>query len=90
MRGIPHLVPLIPAGSNTLLDFYEAGGIPVLMKELQEVLWTQEKTCTGKTVGELLENVTNHRKEVIHPMEDPVHKMGGIKILKEIWRRRAQ
>lgn len=81
-EGIPHLVPLIPAGSNTLLDFYEAGGIPVLMKELQEVLWTQEKTCTGKTVGELLENVTNHRKEVIHPMEDPVHKMGGIKILK--------
>ena len=42
-EGIPHLVPLIPAGSNTLLDFYEAGGIPVLMKELQEALWTQEK-----------------------------------------------
>lgn len=81
-EGIPHLVPLIPAGSNTLLDFYEAGGIPVLMKELQEALWTQEKTCTGKTVQEVIENAANHRRDVIHAIENPVHKMGGIKILK--------
>ena len=81
-EGIPHLVPLIPAGSNTLLDFYEAGGIPVLMKELQEALWTQEKTCTGITVQEVIENAANHRRDVIHAIENPVHKMGGIKILK--------
>ena len=81
-EGVPHLVPLIPAGSSTLLDFYEAGGIPVLMKELEEVLWTQEKTCTGKTICEVTGTAVNRRRDVIHSMEEPVHKVGGIKILK--------
>ena len=75
--GVPHLVPLIPAGSNTLLDFYEAGGIPAVMKELREFLWTEEKT-----LGEIIETAVNVRPEVIRSIEHPVHKRGGIKILK--------
>ena len=80
--GVPHLVPLIPAGSNTLLDFYEAGGIPAVMKELREFLWTEEKTCVNKTIGEIIETAVNVRPEVIRSIEHPVHKRGGIKILK--------
>lgn len=80
--GVPHLVPLIPAGSNTLLDFYEAGGIPAVMKELREFLWTEEKTCVNKTIGEIIETAVNVRPEVIRSTEHPVHKRGGIKILK--------
>lgn len=80
--GVPHLVPLIPAGSNTLLDFYEAGGIPAVMKELREFLWTEEKTCVNKTIGEIIETAVNVRPEVIRNIEHPVHKRGGIKILK--------
>ncbi len=79
---IPHLVPMIPAGNNTLLDFYEAGGIPVVMKELQQLLWTEEKTCMLETIGEQLKKVENLRPEVIHSIENPVHKRGGIKILR--------
>lgn len=81
-EGVPHLVPLIPAGSNTLLDFYEAGGVPVLMKELEKFLWTQEKTCCNKTIREIIEKAVNSRREVIHSTDNPVHKTGGIKILK--------
>lgn len=80
--GVPHLVPLIPAGSNTLLDFYEAGGIPAVMKELREFLWTEEKTCVNKTIGDIIETAVNVRHEVIRSTEHPVHKRGGIKILK--------
>lgn len=80
--GVPHLVPLIPAGSNTLLDFYEAGGIPAVMKELREFLWTEEKTCVNKTIGDIIETAVNVRPEVIRSTEHPVHKRGGIKILK--------
>lgn len=79
---IPHLVPMIPAGNNTLLDFYEAGGIPAVMKELQQFLWTEEKTCMLQTIGEQLETAENLRPEVIHSIEDPAHKRGGIKILR--------
>lgn len=80
-EGIPHLVPLIPAGSSTLLDFYEAGGVPVLMKELENLLWVEEKNCQGKTLKEILEEVCNFRPEVIHSVDNPVNTRGGIKIL---------
>lgn len=81
-EGIPHLVPLIPAGPYTLLDFYEAGGVPAVMKELKEHLWGQEKTCGNKSINQVIENAVNTRPEVIHNMERPVHQRGGIKILR--------
>ena len=80
-EGIPHLVPLIPSGNRTLLEFYEAGGVPVLMKELESILWVQEKNCQGKILREVLEKVQNFYPEVIHSIENPVHTRGGIKIL---------
>lgn len=80
-EGIPHLVPLIPAGNSTLLDFYEAGGVPVLMKELESILWIEEKNCQGKTLKEVLEEVQNFNSEIIHSMDNPIHTRGGIKIL---------
>ena len=42
-----HIFPMIPAGQYTLLDFYEAGGIPVMMKELATILDLNGITCTG-------------------------------------------
>ena len=79
---IPHLVPMIPAGSATLLDFYEAGGIPALMKELGDRLELSGITCTGQTTGENLAPFRNTNPAVILPLERPAHRWGGLKILK--------
>lgn len=79
---VPHLVPLIPSGGYTLLDFYEAGGLPVLMKEIENRLYTQEMTCTARTLAENLEGVTNNRPEIIHHLDAPVHQRAGIGILR--------
>lgn len=79
---IPHLVPLIPSGSYTLLDFYEAGGVPALMKQLEAVLDVSAKTCTTLTVSENLEAAQVLDTEVIRGIGDPVHRRGGIAILK--------
>lgn len=81
-HDVPHLVPMIPAGRHTLLDFYEAGGIPVLMKEIQSRLFMEEQTCTAKTLAENLKGIVNYRPEVIHSLDHPVHKRAGIAILR--------
>lgn len=80
--SIPHLVPLIPAGQYTLLDFYEAGGIPAMMKELSSVLSLDALTCTGKTWKEAVKEVKTGNCDVIRSLEHPVRKRGGIAVLK--------
>lgn len=80
--GVPHLVPMIPAGQYTLLDFYEAGGIQSILKELQTELYLDEMTCTGNTIKENLKRVKNYNPDVIRSIHNPVHLRGGIAILK--------
>lgn len=81
-KSIPHLVPMIPAGQYTLLDFYEAGGIQAIMKELKDKLKLNLMTCTTKTIGENMERFKNNNHDVIRSMQNPVHHCGGIGILK--------
>lgn len=80
--AIPHLVPMIPAGTYTLLDFYEAGGVQVIMKELGENINTSCLTVTGQTVAENLKTVKNRNNDIIRPLTNPAHECGGIAILK--------
>lgn len=83
-KEIPHLVPLIPSGPYTLLDFYEAGGIPAVMAALRERLSLDCITCTGKTVGENLKEfpLPDDSADVIRPLDRPVHRYGATAILK--------
>lgn len=79
--SIPHLVPLIPAGSHTLLDFFESGGIPAVMKELASQLKLNGITCTGQSSEENISSFTNINTDVIHPLTNPFHTRGGIAVL---------
>lgn len=79
--GIQHLVAMIPAGKYTLFDFFEAGGVQALMKEMEEKLYVDALTCTGDTLYENLMHAENRSREVIHAIQNPVHKRAGIKIL---------
>ncbi len=78
---IPHLVPLIPAGSYTLLDFYEAGGIPAIMSTMSQHLQLDGMTCTGNTMQKNLDGVKVHNRDVIRTLDNAVHSCGGIAIL---------
>lgn len=81
-KSIPHLTPMIPAGKYTLLDFYQAGGIPAMMKQLETKLYLAPLTCTGKTVAENLISAKRYDTDVIRSLENPVHRRAGIGILK--------
>ncbi|MBK5261730.1 MAG: dihydroxy-acid dehydratase [Peptostreptococcaceae bacterium] len=78
---IPHLVPMIPAGKYTLLDFYNAGGIPSLLKEMASKLNLNCLTCTEKTVAENLDCVKIVDEDIIRSLDNPVHSRGGIAVL---------
>ncbi len=81
---IPHICSLIPGGPHSLQQLNEAGGVPAVMRELQNTkmgLNHQVMTVTGKTLGENLQQARIRDGEIIRPVTNPYHKDGGIAIL---------
>ena len=85
-RKSPNLCKLSPAGKYFMVDLDNAGGIPAVMTELDK-LGLIHKDCltvTGKTVGENLTDLKARvlDPEVIHSVDNPYSKQGGIAILR--------
>lgn len=80
----PYITKLSPGGKHHMQDLNEAGGISAVMKELTKngVLHTECKSVTGKTIGENIANAQIKRADVIHSIENPYRKTGGIAILR--------
>lgn len=80
---IPHLCSLRPGGPHFLEDLDSAGGVQAVMKELssRDLIRLVAPTVTGKTVGENLERVKVKDYDVIRPIDQPYHEVGGIAIL---------
>ncbi len=80
----PNLCHLAPAGPTYMEDLQEAGGVYAVLKELDKLnlLDTSVMTCTGKTLGENIQNAKNMDETVIRTPENPFSKTGGIAVLK--------
>ena len=80
----PNLCHLAPAGHTYMEDLNEAGGVYAVLKELTKLglLDTSVMTCTGKTLGENIENAVNRDTEVIRTIDNPYSKTGGIAVLR--------
>ncbi|MCD7808365.1 MAG: dihydroxy-acid dehydratase [Erysipelotrichaceae bacterium] len=80
----PNLCHLAPAGDTFMEDLNEAGGVYAVMNELDKigVLHTDCMTCTTKTVKENIEGCVNLDPNIIHPVENPYMKTGGIAVLR--------
>lgn len=79
---IPFLLNLMPSGKYLMEDYYYAGGIQVILKELKEHLSTEAITVNGKTLTENSEKARNWNSDVIRPISDPIIKEGGITVVK--------
>jgi len=79
----PNLCKLSPAGHHHIEDLYAAGGVQAVMNELDraKMLNTSLPTVSGKTVAENIRDakITDH--DIIHPIDDPYSKTGGIAVL---------
>lgn len=82
-KATPHLVKLSPAGEDCLVDLWQAGGIPAVLKELDNhgLLKADCMTVTAKTQGENIKDAYIKDKSVIRSFEDPYSKDGGLAIL---------
>jgi dihydroxy-acid dehydratase len=83
---VPHLGDLKPFGRYVMNDVDRVGGVPVLMKALLDagLIHGDALTVTGKTMAENLASINppDPDGKIIRAMNDPIHKTGGISILR--------
>lgn len=83
-KKTPYLTKLSPGGSHHIIDLNEAGGINAVMHELSKLnlIHKEAKSVTGQTMGENFIDAVITRPDVIHSVENPYRKTGGIAVLK--------
>ncbi len=82
-REVPCLVNLMPSGAFLMEDFYYAGGLPVVLRELGErgLLHKSAITANGKAIWDNVKDATCWNREVIHSFDEPFKPSGGICVL---------
>src|SRR5881409_2796893 len=83
-RGVHTLVNLMPSGKYLMEDFYYAGGVPAVLRELGEnnLLHRDALTVNGKTIWENNQDAPCWNREVIHGFKSPFKKDAGIAVLR--------
>jgi dihydroxy-acid dehydratase len=81
-KKTPHLINMAPAGRVIVEDLHNAGGIPGVMKTLENRLDTNVITATGQTLKENLDEVKVYNRDILRPLDNPIHETGGMAILK--------
>jgi dihydroxy-acid dehydratase len=72
----------MPSGTFLMEDFYYAGGLPAVLRELGELIHRDALTVTGRTMGENVADAPCYDRDVIRPLDDPLVANGGIVVLR--------
>jgi dihydroxy-acid dehydratase len=81
-RTTPFLLNLKPSGEFLMEDFYYAGGLSALLKEIEPLLDTSLPTVTGRTLGENIEGAVNYKPELLRSMDNPMDPEGGLAVVR--------
>jgi dihydroxy-acid dehydratase len=81
-HDLPCLVDLQPSGKHLMEDFYYAGGLPAVIRELQAVIDPNALTVNGKTLWENNKDAPNWNREVIHAYSAAFKPNAGIAVLR--------
>jgi L-arabonate dehydrase len=79
---VPLLLNLQPSGGYFMEDFYYAGGLPVVIKEMLPLLNTGVITANGKTMAENAATAECFDPEVIGTLDEPVKTLTGLAVVK--------
>jgi dihydroxy-acid dehydratase len=80
-RTTPFLVNLRPSGKYLMEDFFYAGGLPVVLKELLPLLHGDALTVNGTSLADNVRDAVCYDEDVIRPLGLPLAKEGGTVIL---------
>lgn len=82
-RATPVLANIRPSGKTYLMeDFFYAGGLRGLMKQLGDRLDLSALTVTGRTLGEGIAGAEVYDEDVIRPLSNPVYHEGSLAVLR--------
>lgn len=82
-RKVPVIANVRPSGEVYLMeDFYYAGGLPALMKNIKDKLHLDCMTVTGKTVGENIADAEVFNDDVIRSVDKAIYQEGALAVLK--------
>ncbi|MEX2514028.1 MAG: IlvD/Edd family dehydratase [Cyclobacteriaceae bacterium] len=79
---IPLLANLQPSGKYFMEDFYYAGGLPPIIKQLKDHLNNDALTVTGQGIGKNNERYETYNDAVIASLDHPFNETSGIVVLK--------
>jgi dihydroxy-acid dehydratase len=81
-KQIPLLANLQPSGKYFMEDFFYAGGLPALMKELDGKLHSEAITVSGHPMLRNYENSECYNRDLIATLDEPFNPVAGIAVLK--------
>ncbi len=83
-RGVHCLVNLMPSGKYLMEDFYYAGGLPAVLRQLAEngLLHKDALTVNGRSIGENNQHAPCFNRDVIHTFKEPFKRDSGIAVLR--------
>jgi dihydroxy-acid dehydratase len=82
-RETPLLANVRPSGKDYLMeDFYFAGGLLALIRQIADRLDTSALAVNGKTLGENIATAVVYNDDVIRPLSNPVYHEGSLAVLR--------
>jgi len=81
-HDLPLLVDIQPSGKFLMEDFYYAGGVPAVVRELADVIHRDAITVNGKTIGENTADAPCWNREVIHEVSKPIRERAGLAVVR--------
>ncbi|MGP1394919.1 MAG: IlvD/Edd family dehydratase [Inquilinaceae bacterium] len=83
-HDVPTLLDLMPSGRFLMEDFYYAGGLPAIIRELGglDLLYRDAGTVNGRTIWENCADAPCWNREVIRTPDNPLTAQGGIAVLR--------
>ncbi len=81
-QAVPCLVNLMPSGEYLMEDFFYAGGLPAVIRELGDYIHKDAMTANGNTIWENCGDAECHNRDVIFPLSEPYKPNGGLAVLR--------
>lgn len=79
---LPCLVSLKPSGEYLMEDFYYAGGLPAVLREIAGGLHLDAMTANGRSLGENIADAPCWNRDVIRSIDAPFKAEAGIAVLR--------
>jgi len=81
-RTTPFLVNVRPSGKHLMEDFFYAGGLPAVLRQLLPLLHGDAPTVNGRSMADNVRDAACYNEDVIRPLAMPIAREGGTVILR--------